>query len=132
MGAYSRGAYSRIYGNNYIASELRSVKTQPLLFAIALIPLGLEIAFNRREIHHLLLMADLKLFLKNKKSLNSLIQTAMILSKAVGMNFGIEKRAMLLVKNGYVAMVNMIKLRDESLSKLIHDGKSSKYLIILQ
>lgn len=57
----------------------------PMLFVLALIPVkillkkkkdGYELGKNDIKINHLLFMDDLKLYGKNEKQLNSLIQTA--------------------------------------------------------
>ena len=77
-------------------------------------------------------MDDLKLYAKNEKSLDSLIQTVRIFSKDVGMEFGIEKCAMLVLKRGQVATSNGIKLPDESVIKSVKGGESYKYLGMLQ
>ena len=81
----------------------------PLLFVIALIPLtsvlkttkhGYEFAKNGEKINHLLYMDDLKLYAKNEKELDSLVQTVRLFSKDIGMDFGIEKCSMLIMKRG--------------------------------
>ena len=51
-------------------------------------------------INHLLFMNDLKLYSKSEKALDSLIQTVRIFSEDIGMQFGIDKCAMLVVKRG--------------------------------
>ncbi len=45
-------------------------------------------------------MDDIKLFAKNEKELETLIQTIRIYSQDIGMEFGIEKCAMLIMKSG--------------------------------
>ena len=45
-------------------------------------------------------MNDLKLYSKSEKALDSLIQTIRIFSEDIGMQFGIDKCAMLVVKRG--------------------------------
>ena len=45
-------------------------------------------------------MNDLKLYSKSEKALDSLIQTVRIFSEDIGMQFGIDKCAMLVVKRG--------------------------------
>ena len=44
-------------------------------------------------------MDDIKLFAKNEKELETLIQTIRIYSKDIGMEFRIEKCALLIMKN---------------------------------
>ena len=45
-------------------------------------------------------MDDIKLFAKNEKELETLIHTVRIYSQDIGMEFGIEKCAMLVMKSG--------------------------------
>ena len=71
----------------------------PLLFIIALIPMSMilrqvKYAYEFRtgvRLNHLLFMDDLKLYAKNETGLDSLVQTVHMLSKNVGMEFGVEK-----------------------------------------
>ena len=82
----------------------------PLPFVIALIPLthilrtatpGYE--FQTGEtINHLLFMDDLKLYSTSEKALDSLIQTVRIFSEDIGMQFGIDKCAVLVMKKGKI------------------------------
>ena len=78
----------------------------PLLLVIALIPLtsvlkntkrGYEFAKNGEKINHLLYLDDLKLYAKNEKELDSLVQTARVFSKEIGMDFWIENCSMLIM-----------------------------------
>ena len=73
----------------------------PLLFVLALLPLsmilrvsvGYEMTKDGCRINHLLFMDDLKLFAKNEKEIDSLVQTVRIFSDDIGMKFGLEKCA---------------------------------------
>ena len=79
-----------------------------LLFVIALISLtqilrtadpGYE--FQTGEtINHLLFIYDLRLYSINERTLDSLIQTVRIFSIDIGIQFGIDKYAMLVMKSG--------------------------------
>ena len=82
------------------------------LFLIALIPRThiLGINFELETINHLLFMDDLKLFSKNERALDSLIQTVRIFSEDIGMQFGIDKCAMLVVKKGKIVKLDGTKL----------------------
>ena len=81
-----------------------------LLFVIALIPLthisrtanpGWE--FRTAEtINHLLFIDDLKLYSRIEKALNSLIQIVRIFSKDIGMQFGSDICAVLVMKKGEI------------------------------
>ena len=113
----------------------------PLLFVIALTPLthilrklkaGYEFSKTGEKVNHLLFMDDLKLYAKNVISLDSLVQTVRIFSKDIGMEFVIEKCAMLVLKRGKIVTSNGIKLPDESKIKSVKEGESYKYLGMLQ
>ena len=71
----------------------------PLLFVITIIPLtsalkttkqGYEFANNGEKINHLLYMDDLKLYAKNEKELDSLVQTDRVFSNDIGMDLGLK------------------------------------------
>ena len=87
----------------------------PLLFVLALFPLsmilrkvsaGYEMKKDGCRINHLLFMDDLKLFAKNEKAIDSLVQTVRIFSDDIGMKFGLEKCAAMTMKRGkgYIRM----------------------------
>ena len=77
----------------------------PLLFAVVFIPLSIilnetdlgYVTSQNQKLNHFLFMDDLKLYAKNERELDSLIQTVRIFSDAVGMVFGLEKCALLVL-----------------------------------
>ena len=78
----------------------------PLMFVLALIPLSLilrkakaayEFSESKKKINHLLFMDDLKSYSRSEKGLDSLVQTVRVFGEDIGMEFGIEKRAMLVM-----------------------------------
>ena len=84
----------------------------PLLFVVCLLPLthilrdaarGYHFASKGQKVSHLLFMDDLKLYAINEKSLESLIQTVPVFSNDIGMEFGVEKCAILTMKKGKMA-----------------------------
>ena len=111
----------------------------PLLFIIVLIPLSLilnetQIGYNiagHDKINHLLFMDDLKLYAKNEAELDSLIQTVRIVSDDIGMEFGLEKCAVLILKRGKMSKSQGIELPDGRRMKDV-DLVGYKYLGILQ
>ena len=81
------------------------------MFVLALIPLSLilrkvkaayEFSGSKVKINHLLFMDDLKLYSRNEKELDSLVQTIRTFSKDIGMEFHIEKCAMLVIEKGKI------------------------------
>ena len=55
---------------------------------------------SSEKINHFMYMDDIKLFAKNEKELEILIQTIRIYSQDTGMEFGIEKCAKLIMRRG--------------------------------
>ena len=111
-----------------------------LLFVIALIPLthiprsdnpGYE--FRTGEpINHLLFMDDLKLDSKSERALDSLIQTVRIFREDIGMQFGIEKCAMLVMKKGKIVKSDDIELPNDRVITPLEEGESYKYSGVLE
>ena len=76
----------------------------PFLFIIAMMPLnhilrkcttGYKLSRSQEKVNHLMYMDDIKLFAKNEKELETLILRIRIYSQDTGMEFGIEKCALL-------------------------------------
>ena len=70
-------------------------------------------------------MDDVKLFGKNEKELETQIQTVRIFSQDIGMEFGIEKCAMLVMKSG-------IRYITEGVIRTLREKETYKYLGILE
>ena len=79
----------------------------PLLFINAMMPLnhilrkctaGYKLSRWQEKANHLIYMDDIKLFAKNEKEVETLIHTIRIYSQDIGMEFGIEKCALLVMK----------------------------------
>ena len=64
----------------------------------------------RREINQLIFIDNLKLYGKTMQELDSLMQTARILSSVIGMQFGISKCAMLEMERGKVVRSEVIEM----------------------
>ena len=113
----------------------------PLLFVIALISLThilrkveptYKFSDDGERINNLLFMDDLRPYAMNEKGVDSLIQTVRVFSEDIGMEFGIEKCAVLVMKRGKVVKSEGIKLPDYKTIQGLKDGDSYKYLGILE
>ena len=62
-------------------------------------------------------MDDLKLYSRNEKELNSLVQTIRVFSEDIGMEFGIEKYAMLVKEKGKIVKSVGMELLDAKVIK---------------
>ena len=109
------------------------------MFVLALIPLSLilrkakvALSFQKEKINHLLLMDDLNLYSRSEKGFDSLVQTVRVFSEDIGMQFGIEKCAMLLMGKRKIVKSVGIELPDGKVIKSLQEGESYKYLGILE
>ena len=62
-------------------------------------------------------MDDLKLYSRNEKELNSLVQTIRVFSEDIGMEFGIEKYTMLVIEKGKIVKSVGMELLDAKVIK---------------
>ena len=85
---------------------------------------GYHFASSGQKVNHLLLMDDLKLYVSNKKSLESLIQTALAFNNDTGMEFGVEKCAVLTMKKGKMANSDGIVTPNKTTMKGLKEGDS--------
>ena len=78
-----------------------------------------EFLESKEKINHLLLMDDVKLYRRNDKGLDSLVQKIRAFSEDTCMELGIEKCAMLVIEKGKIV---------KSVGKEWPDGKVIKSL----
>ena len=111
------------------------------MFVLALIPLSLilrntkavyEFSESKEKINHLLFMDDLKVYSRSEKRLDSLVQTDCVFSEDVGMEFGIEKCATLVMEKKKIVKSIGTELLNGKVINSLQDDKSYKYLGILQ
>ena len=77
-------------------------------------------------------MDDIKLFAKNEKELETVIHAVRIYSQDIGMEFGIEKCAMLVIKSGKRHMTDRMELLNHDRIRTLEENKTHKYLGILE
>ena len=113
----------------------------PLLFIIAMMPLnhtlrkctaGYKLSRSQEKINHLVYMDDIKLFAKNEKELETLIHAVRIYSQDIGMEFGIEKCAMLIMKSGKRHMTDGMELPNHDKIRTLGENETYKFLGILE
>ena len=61
-----------------------------------------EFSESKEKINHFLFMDDLKLYSRSEKRSDSLVQTVRVFSEDIGMEFGIEKCAILVMDKGKI------------------------------
>ena len=108
-----------------------------LLLIIAMVPLnhilrkctaGYKLSRSQEKINHLMYMNDIKLFAKNEKERETLIQTVRIYNQDIGMEFGIEKCALLVMKSGKRHTTDGIELPDQDKIRMLGENDAYKYL----
>ena len=75
--------------------------------------LGYNFTKSQEKLNHIVYIDGIKLFAKNEKELETLIQTIRIYSLDIGMEFGIEIWAMLIMKSGKRKTMEGIKLPNQ-------------------
>ena len=104
----------------------------PLLFVVTLIPLslvlrevkaGYDLTGKKNFVNHLLYMDDLKLYGRN--------DTVRIFSSDIGMQFGIDKCAVLVMKRGKLVLCDGIEMPDGNSIREVEES-GYKYLGVLE
>ena len=67
---------------------------------------------NGEKLNHFLFIDDLKIFAKSEREINGLISTVQILSNDIGMEFGIKKFGVLVLKRGTVVSSEGVEIPD--------------------
>ena len=77
-------------------------------------------------------MNDIKLFAKTEKELETLIHAVRIYSQDIGMEFGIGKCAMLVMKNGKLHMTDGNELPNQDRNRTLKENETYKYMGIFE
>ena len=113
----------------------------PLLFIIAMMPLnhilrkcsaGYKLSRSQKKITQLMFIDDIKLFAKNEKELETLIHVVRIYSQDIGMEFSIEKCAMLVMKSGKGHLSDLMELLNQEKIRTFVGKETNKYFSILE
>ena len=87
---------------------------------------------SQQKINHLMYMDDIKLFTKNEKELKTLIHTVRIYNQDIGVEFGIEKCALLVMKSGKRHMTDAMELPNQDKMRTLAENETFKYVGILE
>ena len=112
----------------------------PLLFIIIMMPLsmllrkeklGYAFGSGGKTINHLVFMDDIKLYGKSEKELEALVELVRVFSRDIGMEFGLDKCAVLSIRKGVKVHCDGIVLPSgEAMKELDENGY--KYLGVLE
>ena len=93
---------------------------------------GYKLSRSQEKINHLMYMDDIKLFAKNERQLETLIHAVRIYSQDIGMEFGIEKCAMLVMKSGKRYMTDGMELPNHDRIRTLEKKETYIYLGIME
>lgn len=82
---------------------------------------GYQLSKEEGKVTRLLFMDDLKLYGSNEKEINSLVHTVRVFSSDIGIDFGIEKCAVVVMKRGKLDKSEGIRLSDGRIIRSIGD-----------
>ena len=91
-----------------------------------------KLSKSPEKINHLMYMDDIKLFAKNEKELETLIHAIKIYSQDIGMEFGIEKCPMIVMKSGKRHLTDGMELPNQDKIRMLGEKETCKYLGILE
>ena len=112
----------------------------PLLFVMVMTPLtmilkdeskGYKLAGADKVINHLLFMDDLKVYAKTEQDLDLLVNVVKSYTDDIGMKFGMDKCAILVLKGGKKVSCKGLELPDGEVMKEV-DENGYKYLGIVE
>ena len=93
---------------------------------------GYKLSKSQEKINHVMYMDNIKLFAKKKKELQTLIQTVRIYSQDIGMEFGVEKCAMLVMTSGKRHLIEGVELQNQIVIRTLGGKETYKYSGILE
>ena len=93
---------------------------------------GYKLSRSWEKINHLMNRDDIKLFAKNEKELETLIYAVRIYNQDIGMEFGIEKCAMLIMKSGKRHLNDGMEPPNQEKIRTLGENETYKYLGIFE
>ena len=95
-------------------------------------PIGYKLGKSQEKINRLVYKNGIKLFTNNEKELETRIHAVQIYSQCIGMELGIEKCTMLVMKSGKEHLTDGIELPNEEKIRTPGEKGTNKYLGILE
>ena len=93
---------------------------------------GYKLSRSKEKENRLIYIDDIKLFAKNEKELDTLIDTVRIYSRDIGMEFEIEKCAMLVMKSGKRQLTDGMEQPNQDKIETLAEKETYKYLGIVE
>jgi len=112
----------------------------PLVFVMAMVPLTIILrkirpGYSMRDkskINHLLYMDDLKVYGKSRREIETIIHTVRIFSDDIGMEFGLDKCATIMLRRGKLETGSLVQLPDGREIHQLEESEHYKYLGVLE
>jgi len=93
----------------------------PLTMLLRKEVLGYSFGEDGRRINHLLFMDDLKLFEKNRRELDALVELVRVYSRDIGIELGLDKCVILKIHRGVKVCSDGIEMPSGELMKEVED-----------
>ena len=103
----------------------------PLSLLLRKVKASYEWGRSELKLNRLLFMNDLKLFGKSTDQINSLVQTVFTFSEDFGMEFGLTKCGVVILKKGELVKFDGIHLSNQKIMKEVDENEYT-YLSILK
>ena len=113
-----------IFQGNALSQLLLVTSITLLIHILRTANLGYEF-WTGETINYLLFMDDLKFYSTSERALDSLIQTVRIFSEDTGMQFWIDKCAMLVIKKGKILKSDGTELLNEKVIKSLEEEEEN-------
>ena len=104
----------------------------PLKYILRKCTARYKISRLQEKINHLMYMDDIKLFAKSQKELETLIHAVTIYGQDIGMEFVIEKWAILVMKSSKRHLTDGMELSNQDQIRTLTENETYKYLDILE
>ena len=94
----------------------------PLSLLLRKLKATYELGRKEFKLNHLIFMDDLKLFGKSDDQIDSLVQTVFTFSEDIGMEFGLKKCGVVILKKGKLVKFDGIHLPNQEIMKKVDEN----------
>ena len=122
----------RISQENSKTTRDKTLQQKPLNYILRKCTARYKLSRSLEKGNHLMYMDDINLFAEKEKELETLIHAVRIYSQDIGMEFGIEKCAMLVMKCGKRHLTDGMEQRNQNKIKTFAEKETYKYLGTLE
>ena len=121
-----------IFQGDTLSSLLFIISMMPLNHTLRKCTAGYKLSRSQEKINRLMYIDDINFFQKNGKELETLIHAVRIYSQDIGMEFGREKCAILVMKSGKQHLTDGMELPNQDKIRMLGEKETYKYLGTLE